>query len=256
MNTIQVRDSISNYISHNIKPIDTKLIEENALHLKSKIRQIRDQTTDSFVEVMFKYDYTKSIAENNDNTIKRNLFLLYVYDYFKLNLIANFNSYLMENKCVLLDSSTEYVDFLFKGGNILFVYIDNLIKTNNLFRDINPEYIDKINVMFNEYFKPSDFDFGVYLKTDTHEKFLLIKRYLIKFLINKLEEINLFFNSYLTDIFNNSNIFNSKFKNGTNIFIPNIPILEPEISLLEQEIPLFANGLTTLALLSQPDVPE
>ena len=62
MNTIQVRDSISNYISHNIKPIDTELIEENALHLKSKIIQIRNQTTVSFVEVMCKYDYTKSIV--------------------------------------------------------------------------------------------------------------------------------------------------------------------------------------------------
>jgi len=74
MNIIQVNNSISNYVSLNIKPNNDELIEEYALHSKNKLRQIRDQTTDSFIDIMFRYDFSQSILINNNKTVKRNLF--------------------------------------------------------------------------------------------------------------------------------------------------------------------------------------
>jgi hypothetical protein len=241
MNIIQVNNSLSNYIIYNIKSVNDDLIEENALHAKNKLRSIRDQTTDTFIETMFKYDFNQSILINNNKTVKRNLFLLFVYDYFNLNLTADFNCYLMANNCVILNNSTEYIHFLFKGGNILFMYINNLIQTQNLFAHLTADEINKVNLLFTEYFKVSDFDFGIYLKTDTNEKFTMIKKYLLKFLISRLEELNLFFNSYLIDSLNVNTLninkkISSQLINGSYNFnyTDNLPIVIPPKPIIER----------------------
>ena len=51
----------------------------------------------------------------------------------------------------------------------------------------NPE----LRIYINESFEVSDFDFTVYLKTETLKKFAIVKKHLIDFLINQLEKINI-----------------------------------------------------------------
>ena len=223
MNVNNITDSLNNHISDNIKPINNNKIEEDSLHAKHKLRQIRDKTTDKFVETLFRYNFMQNIVFNQPKTIKRNLFLLFIYDYFSLHLIADFNKYLMTNNCIILNNLTEYIHFIFKGGNILFIYIINLIEQHDLLANISQPHQTNLNNLFDEYFKVSDFDFGIYLKMDNHEKFIIIKRYLIKFLINILEEINLFFNSYLLEalnvkVSNNLKQINHTIQNGSYIF--------------------------------------
>ena len=188
--------SILNEVKYNQKIISSTLMTESALYNINKIRTIRDQTTDAFVDTLFSYDYNLSDAQNNVKTVKRNLFLMFVYDYFNLYVLMEFEIYLMNNNVNLLDNIFEDVKFLFKGGNVLFTIIHDLMIKYNIFDNINIDDVNSIKTFFTESFKVSDFDFTTIISCKDNKKFNEIKKYLTKFLINKLEEITLFFNSY------------------------------------------------------------
>jgi hypothetical protein len=209
----QGNESIQSQIILNNKPISGIYNTEKALHIKHKFRALRDVSTDEVVNSLFSYDYFNNNENiNNNNSIRRNLFLLYVYDYFNLNIISDFEYYLLINNCKILNTDVEYIHFLFKGGNIYFHIISDLIKNHNILSEISDDNSNSLKNDFTKFFKVSDFDFTVNLFCVNHEKFLKIKEYLIKFLIKKLEEITLFFNSYLIDKFSNtpSNYINIK----------------------------------------------
>ena len=74
-------------IDNNVKSQKIHTEYESALHLTNKIRQIRDNTTDSFIETFFKHSLI--VNDQNQNILNdraRSLFLLYVYDVFKYNI--------------------------------------------------------------------------------------------------------------------------------------------------------------------------
>ena len=219
MNYINTKLPFDNIIGINNKPIKTPIEHENALHNAHKIRNIRDQATDSMVHAFFKHIIIpQNDEERNLNIIKeraRNLFLLYVYDTFKYNILAYFNQYLMEQNIEIIDTNNdEYIDFVFKGGNIMFMNVFNKMNTDIRFRNIVTN-TPNLRTFIDESFAISDFDFSVYLKTTNNKKFEIVKKHLTLFLLHKLESINSFFNQYLSDILQtNNNYFNNSIKDN------------------------------------------
>ena len=206
--------SIKNEILYNTKPESNQYNSEKLLHFTNKIRAIRDNTTDSFVYSLFQYNYAEPITSNVQDpnnilddtnlfkTLKRNLFLLFVFDSFDLALISEFESYLMNNNCEIFDvEKNEQVNFAFKGGNIYFEYIYKIIY-NGYLDSLSQDDQEKKKTFFNNNFKVSDFDFTVILKCNSQDRFNKIKYHLIKFLISKLEDITSFFNRYLINVLN------------------------------------------------------
>lgn len=194
--------SIATQVSVNRKTINKTTYYDDALHIKNKFRVLRDLATDSVVDTLFRYEYkddnTAADRLNYNNSIKRNLFLMYVYDYFNLNIISDFEYYLLTNNCEILNSEYEYVKFLFKGGNVYFHIVYELIQKYNIFKGITPDQKNTIIDEFSKAFKISDFDFTINLYCITHNKFIKVKKYLVEFIIKKLEEVTIFFNGYIS----------------------------------------------------------
>lgn len=214
--------SIKTQVNTNNKPISDLIISEDALHISNKFRTLRDISTDSVVKTLFSYDYFNNNQNQNlNNNIRRNLFLMYVYDYFNLKLISDFENYLLVNNCELFDGNLEYVHFLFKGGNVYFHIISSLIDNNNLFNGINDEDKLVIQEEFSNCFKISDFDFTINMYCLSHQKFLKIKDYLIKFIIEILEEITIFFNQLLIKKLLSSENISKTITNNTYSFSAN-----------------------------------
>ena len=67
-------ESIKNEIYVNYKPDMNIIKNEYALDNVYKIRQIRDKSTDSVVDVLFRYDYNNNNNNNKLRTYKRNFF--------------------------------------------------------------------------------------------------------------------------------------------------------------------------------------
>jgi hypothetical protein len=224
--------SILSEIKYNTKPVLNNWIGEDSLHVKHPFRAIRDQATDGFVELMFKYDYNNHLVPANIlRSNKRNLFLLYVYDYFNLYMISEFEYYLLCNNCKLLNSSNEYATFLFKGGNLYFHIIYELIVYHGIYGNFNQVTQTYLKQQFDRGFKVSDFDFTVNLKCQNHTKFIEVKYHLAKFLTIKLEEITIFFNSYLSDV-----LSNEIQDNPNNFDINNINVRNNNLSNRENRI--------------------
>ena len=122
MNITTTTGNINNFININVKPMNFSVDHDNSLHVNKKIRQIRDCTTDLFIGTFFKHSILPPNPDDNIiNDRARHIFLLYVYDIFKYNILANFNEYLLENGLEVLNLESEYADFIFKGGNIMFI---------------------------------------------------------------------------------------------------------------------------------------
>ena len=183
-------------ININSKPISMNEDSEFKPSDKNPYRVIRDQTTDSFIEVFFSKTLTQMTDpieedKNEKRDALRNLFLMYVYNKFKLDIEAEFNIYLMENKCEILETGEEFADFLFKGGNVMFIIIEKLLKKNRTVIDksglpveIKSQYIKNLrdypilSSYIKEAFGISDFDFTIYLKCKNHKKMVKKKKYL------------------------------------------------------------------------------
>jgi len=221
-------NSISDELIYNNKPNMENFNIETSLVNQNKFRRVRDLATDSVVNSLFSYDYRNPIY-NQKNSTNRNLFLLFVFDYFNLHIVSDFENYLISNNCDLINNDLEYIKFLFKGGNMFFYKIIELIEVNNIYNGLNNNQQNIMKDFFSDNFSVSDFDFTVIIKCITHEKYIKTKYYLTKFLINKLEDITLFFNSYLHNCLSNINPYfnnndNTLSYNGTPIAI-NDPIL-------------------------------
>lgn len=222
-------NSISTQLFTNNKPILDTITSEHSLHIKNRFRSLRDSSTDGFVKTMFAYDYfNNNEIANNNNEIRRNLFLLYVYDYFNLKIISDFEYYLLTNNFELLESDTEYIHFLFKGGNIYFHIVRQLIDIHHIFDGLDDVNVNIIKNMFNDSFKISDFDFTINLYCNSHQKFLKIKEQLVKFITEKLEEITLFFNQLIVTNLLNSPLVNNIITDNTHTFTANnVGIINP-----------------------------
>ena len=228
-------------VTINVKPLAIKLENDSALHnlatkqtdpapfnFYKKIRTLKDTTTSVFTDTFFK-NYINpqgdDIVKQAHNTRRRNIFLVYVYDTFKFKIHAEFNLFLMEKGHNILSNKDEYVDFIFKGGNILFT-IYNILNTSYPQLGQHLQATPAFLAFIEDNFKISDFDFAMFIKTNCYKKYIIIKKLLTQFLITKLDSINLFFNDLLfraTDM-TNQIIINAPVP--PNIDIPN-PIPSP-----------------------------
>jgi hypothetical protein len=204
-------ESISAQVTVNRKTINKTTYYDEALHIKNKFRVLRDLSTDCVIDTLFRHEYkaieNHNLIKNYNNSIKRNLFLMYVYDYFNLNIISDFEYYLLTNNCEILNSEYEYIKFLFKGGNVYFHIVNELIERYNIFNGITEDQKNTIIDELSKAFKISDFDFTINLYCITHNKFIKVKKYLVEFIIKKMEEITMFFNGYVSSKLKNSPIF-------------------------------------------------
>jgi hypothetical protein len=206
--------SISKETIYNNKPQNTTFNFELNLHTANKFRRIRDCATDSVVDSLFSYDYNLQPQMNQKKSINRNLFLLFIYDYFDLCIKSDFGMYLINNDSELIIDDIEYIKFLFKGGNVYFEIIHRLIHEYNILNTLSNIQRTNMTQFFKDTFAISDFDFTIYIKCTSHDKYLKIKYYLTKFLINKLEDITLFFNMYLSQTLSNVNPYINSTLNG------------------------------------------
>jgi hypothetical protein len=202
-------------------------------------RIMKDQTTSTFIDTFFEHQILpipppgaaipQANIENNIRTDARNLFLMYVYNIFKLNIEAYFNIYLMENSEDILEQE-EFIDFLFKGGNIMFLVVHQELQrryganyNDTLLLPAN----DNLRNFINDNFKVSDFDFCAYIKCGNEKKYVNVKKRLTEFLLKHLGDVNLFFNNHLSNVINQpppagiTPIFNNR------QFVPPAPGLAP-----------------------------
>ena len=199
--------NIETQLIKNNKPIDSTIKNEQSLDMVHKFRALRDVATDQVINTFFGHDFhnvNPNPNQNYNNAIRRNLFIMYVYDYFDLNIISEFQHYLITNNCEIINNESDYIHFLFKGGNMYFNIILDLINRHNILNypgnPVNPVMRGTLLDNFRDYFSVSDFDYMINLYCKNYEKFLKIKEHLIVFIIKKLQEITIFFNSYLVDI--------------------------------------------------------
>jgi hypothetical protein len=185
----------------NNKPKMGIINNEYALDKIHTFRQIRDKSTDSVVDVLFKYDYYDNNDNNELRTYKRNFFLMFVNDYFNLHIKAEFETYLINNDLKIFDKD-EYVEFIFKGGNIYFENILRIYKAALCSTNLTNDNKNELASFFNSNFSVSDFDFVISLKCNNHKKYNKTKLWLMRFTIIKLTELTDFFNKYLTNELN------------------------------------------------------
>ena len=141
-----------------------------------KIRSVRDITTSVFTDT-FLNDINKRIQ-----------FLNYTYHIINIKLQTNIDEELINNNLIPL-TDDEDVYLVFKGGNVMNHFFYKLF-------NIESDQIKK------EYFKISDVDYSIYIKTIYNNRFILLKSFVKKILMRTLEEISLFFNNYYRNIMN------------------------------------------------------
>lgn len=203
INTNDLRNKITSFErSRNLYVLG----DYKALYETNKKRSIVDISTDAFIYVFFSNEGN----DENDKAWKkynRGLFLSYIYYYFDLNLDTLLNKELINNNIKPLykfssndnimndcENNNEFVIFLFKGGNIMNMYLKKYFNSNTF-------DFSNLDDNIKKAFKISDFDFTVYLKCKTDERFNIINKYLQKVIYDILSKINLFFNKYINIVF-------------------------------------------------------
>lgn len=221
VNTSNIRDKIIDYRkSRNL----FKLEDKHALYESTNKpkRRIVDISTDNFIKTFFSLDGTTPV-DTEWKKYNRGLFLSYVFQYFDLNLETLLNKELINNNIkplykftdddnILSDSTddNEFAMFLFKGGNIMNMYMVKYF--DNKFNDLD-------NTV-KKYFSISDFDFTIYFKCNTDERFSIVLEHLEKVTYDILTSINLFFNRYFYDVIKET--INIESKRGSKERLENI----------------------------------
>ena len=138
---------------------------------------------------------------------------MFINDYFNLHIKSEFETYLIKNN-VNIFNYDENATFIFKGGNIYFENI--LLLYNRALVSLRIDNNMRINLerFFSDNFSVSDFDFVISIKCHDYKKYNQIKNLLIKFTTEKLEEITLFFNTYLSKILSESGLYDHEINNN------------------------------------------
>jgi hypothetical protein len=209
---VQENETIDALISYEFKNANTDLDCENAVFNILKERQLKDVTTDIFIEDMFSNNRNTEDLTNKTRENNRFNFLAYVYTYLKLKIKFNLPQ-LLNNEDIILKSG-EDVYLLFKGGNMMYY------KYEELKQQVKPELQDNFYKMFDDNFKISDFDFTCYITVRDRERFYKVKKVVSQLLWQETVNIRNFFEHYMSlsiDIKNypsleNSGVSNDVFK--------------------------------------------
>ena len=189
MNEIHV-NSIDDIISYDFKHANTDFDYENALFNIYKERQLKDITTDTFIQDMFSDN--RPTNEDYDNVKRSNNrfnFLAYVYTYLNLKLKLELPQVLSENNVIM--KSGEDVFLLFKGGNMMYYKYEEL-KTQ-----VKPVLQEQFFKIFDNNFKISDFDFTCYIVVKDRERFYKVKKTVNQILWKETTKIRNFFETYM-----------------------------------------------------------
>ena len=201
MNTVSV-NNIDNLISYDFKHANTDFDYENAVFNIHKERQLKDITTDTFIEDMFSDSRPKLTDEETkkvDNKVRENNrfnFLAYVYTYLNLKLKLDLPKLLIEYNIILKPKEDVYL--LFKGGNMMYY------KYEELKPHIKPLLQDEFSKLFDENFKISDFDFTCYITVKDRERFYKVKKIVNQILWRETVKIRNFFENYINVALDNA----------------------------------------------------
>jgi hypothetical protein len=200
MNNITV-NNITNLISYDFKHANTDFDYENSVFNINKERQLKDITTDTFINDMFS---DRRPEENNagevaDNKVRENNrfnFLGYVYTYLNLKLKLELPLLLIEHSIILKPGEDVYL--LFKGGNMMYY------KYEELKQHIKPVLQDQFFKLFDSNFKISDFDFTCYITVKDRERFYKVKKIVNQILWEETVKIRNFFENYINVALDNA----------------------------------------------------
>lgn len=192
-------DGITNLISYDFKHQDTDLDCEIATFNVHKERQLKDITTDTFIEHMFSDSRPEVPAEGQEDTpettankireTNRFNFLAFVYTYLNLQIKLELPLMLIEENVMMKKGEAVYL--LFKGGNMMYYKYEelkSLVKGN-----LKEEFYDT----YNDKFKISDFDFTCYITVQDRARFYKVKKVVNQILWRGTIVIRNFFESYL-----------------------------------------------------------
>jgi len=135
-----------------------------------ELRALKDGATSAFCDTF--------IADENS----RNIFIDYTYNYIYSHIMLNINNEMTKSLdgCHPLHGN-ENIHLVFKGGNVMSMLFDKTSMTN-----------EKMNNL-KKYFKPSDVDYSLYIKTETNSRYMNIKHHAKILLMQALEKVAKFF---------------------------------------------------------------
>ena len=252
---IYTNNNLEDYLNNN--PFLTSHIGKTLIDIEGKInfpdfRKYKDETTTQFNKSFF-------IDQNNniDNIDKLNIFTFYTFQKINFNIISNINDNLFNSNEYI--NHNEDIILLFKGGNIMNYYINNMISTlsinpndpTNSFRSFIKDPNGSINVS-----GVSDTDYSIYILTNDERKFNLIYKYVSDLLYKSLVEIRNIFEQLLNANINNikdffkidniQNLINNQNFNlvNENENIPNKNILKIEYNIIKElDIIIFDDNI-------------
>lgn len=215
MNTVSV-NGIENLISYDFKHANTDFDYENSVFNTHKERQLKDITTDTFIEDMFSdtrpdNDDVKNVQRENN----RFNFLAYVYTYLSLQVKLGLPQALIENNIIMKPGEDVYL--LFKGGNMMYYKYEELKK------HVKPILQGQFFRLFDANFKISDFDFTCYIVVNDRERFYKVKKAVNQILWRETVKLRNFFESYMNvalDSAVNPELNGEPTQKDNNIFYP------------------------------------
>jgi hypothetical protein len=200
MNNITV-NNITNLISYDFKHANTDFDYENSVFNINKERQLKDITTDTFINDMFsdrrpEDNNTDEVIDNKVRENNRFNFLGYVYTYLNLKLKLELPLLLIEHSIILKPGEDVYL--LFKGGNMMYY------KYEELKQHIKPVLQHEFFKLFDSNFKISDFDFTCYITVKDRERFYKVKKIVNQILWEETVKIRNFFENYINVALDNA----------------------------------------------------
>jgi hypothetical protein len=224
----------NNHLQNNLKNNDSLFISHltsNSINLdkaltKPDSRIYKDQSTSDFNNIFLRENHLL------------NLFTFYNYQKMNYDIMSNINYKLNFDKEIL--RSDEHIYFVFKGGNVIGKYINDII--NKVNRTNFTNFIkDNLNLL-----KISDTDFTIYILNEGEKKYNLIYKYVSDLLYASLIEIRNNFEKLLIHRLdgNNNNLFpdvdlnniidHIEHYNYRVIHLTNIPILNIDIQIQKE----------------------
>lgn len=175
---INESDSLDKYFYNN--PLLFSHLRKNPVDIKKNqtqphFRAYKDESTSNFVNELFK----------NEDIL--NYFIFYNFQLIHYYLISNINYELEKHDDVL--KSDEEILLIFKGGNVMHFYFQNIVELikDNLSTD-NQELLKEISELYKN-FKTSDVDMSVYIINNDEQKYNLIYYYITIYLTKAFIEI-------------------------------------------------------------------
>ena len=205
-----------NYFLKHLNNFELDETKPHGMFGTSNARIFKDKSTDSFVEYIF--------------TTNEKLYTFIDYCFYVIFAdIINIHERLREHNYFL--NNKEFITLIFKGGNVMSFFYDEIIKQkvlsvdkvkfklsslkeyllchefeniNGLF-DNNDGNIESYLIQQRSKFKISDVDFTIYINIVNEIKYSIVSEIYGKILMYSLIIITNFFNSYYDHVVNNDN---------------------------------------------------